>query len=233
MGELLYVANLSRPHIAYAVSQLCRYMARKRHIELAFRVLRYLKQTVASKLIYRCNNDLTIVYADADYNNNPQSKSNTGWMVFHYGNLIFWRSQRQSVVALSTTKAEITAMTSKSTEAVYVMNLMREILPAHLVRPFVFFCDNNSAVATVHIGGKFQRVKHYTTRVNYIFDCIDEKVFEVEHVGTEEMLADGLTKPVTRQRLQFLYTSAELVLDCGGVFRSPTHDFIPSQSSGK
>jgi hypothetical protein len=42
------------------------------------------------------------------------------------------------------------------------------------------------------------RSKHIDTRYHYIRDCVAKGVVDVSHVGTDDQLADILTKPLGR-----------------------------------
>ena len=55
IGNLLYLASLSRPDISFAVSELSRFVSSsgKPHLERAKRVFRYLKKTITVGLVYR------------------------------------------------------------------------------------------------------------------------------------------------------------------------------------
>jgi hypothetical protein len=76
IGSLLYVAIITRPDVAFAVSRLTRYT---KNPSLAYhyainRALRYLKTTRAYALIYGGHNNFKISY-DASFINNPDRKS--------------------------------------------------------------------------------------------------------------------------------------------------------------
>jgi len=40
------------------------------------------------------------------------------------------------------------------------------------------------------------RSKHIDTRYHYIRDCIEKNILDVDHVRTDEQIADTLTKPL-------------------------------------
>ena len=44
------------------------------------------------------------------------------------------------------------------------------------------------------------RSKHIDTRYHYIRECVADGVVEVQHISTEDQLADVLTKPLARIR---------------------------------
>lgn len=191
---------------------------RERHIRFAKHVLKYLKGTKNVELIYESRSAGVTVYADADYANDSKSKSVTGWMMFHHGNLISWQSRRQSTVATSTTEAEVTAMKSAACECVYLYDLLSELEPDIVKSPFIMCCDNQSACKIVCKGGSHDQTKHYRVRVNFVHDCVESrKIIQNREVSTDTMLADCLTKALTRPIMNRLYTSAGMALASGGV----------------
>ena len=77
------------------------------HEKAVRRILQYLKGTPGKK-----NSDKNIeVYTDSDWAGCASDrKSTTGYCTFVWGNLVTWRSKKQSVVARSSAKAELRAM---------------------------------------------------------------------------------------------------------------------------
>ncbi|GJR46587.1 ARM repeat protein interacting with ABF2-like protein [Tanacetum coccineum] len=95
VGSLMFAVICTRPDIAYAIGVVSRYMA-----ELGNRVL-----TVKG-------------YVDSDYAGDLyESKSTTGYVFTLSGETVSWVSKMQSVVAMSTTKAEYVAAAQASKEA--------------------------------------------------------------------------------------------------------------------
>ena len=45
-----------------------------------------------------------------------------------------------------------------------------------------------------------ERTKHIDTRYHFIRECVSDGVVELEHVSTDDQLADILTKPLGRIR---------------------------------
>ena len=84
IGALMYLANCTRPDIAFAVNLLARYSAAptRRHWVGVKTVLRYLQGTQDLGLFYKRNQDLTMVgYADAGHMSDPHNaRSHTGFV---------------------------------------------------------------------------------------------------------------------------------------------------------
>lgn len=130
VGSLLYLANCTRPDIAFAVSKLCQYISApsEAHVMVAKRILRYLKGTTAHGLVYLEGAMECKVFADADFgNDSDDAKSISGVTAFIGNDLIDWQSSKQSLVALSTCEAEINAIVEGTRTAECHRRLMQII----------------------------------------------------------------------------------------------------------
>ena len=82
------------------------------HWEAVIRIVRYLKAHPDRGLLYKANGHLRVeAYTDANWAGSPSNrKSTTGYCIFLGGNLITWRSKKQTAVAKSSAEAENRAM---------------------------------------------------------------------------------------------------------------------------
>ena len=82
------------------------------HWEAVIRIVRYLKAYPSRGLLYKANGHLRVeAYIDANWVGLPSDrKSTTRYCTFLGGNLITWRSKKQTVVAKSSAEAENRAM---------------------------------------------------------------------------------------------------------------------------
>ena len=207
VGSLMYIAGCTRPDIQFTANQLGKYMSKPmdKHLKVAKRVVRYLKQTIESTLVYRkCNDDKIVICADSNFDGDEESLSTSGVTVFHAGSLISWSSVKQELVAKSTCEAEINAITEGATDAVYFRELIAELTGKEMDYPTVIFNDSRPALDTLASGGKHARTKHYKRRINYIKKLQKSNIIVVEHEGTKEMVADAFTKALSEQQLVYL-----------------------------
>ena len=92
IGALMYVANCTRPDIAFAVNLLARHSAAptKRHWTGVKNIFRYLQGTIDLGLFYQFDQDKSIIgYTDAGYLLDPHNaRSQTGFVFLHGGTAI-------------------------------------------------------------------------------------------------------------------------------------------------
>ena len=122
IGALMYLANHTRPDIAFAVNLLTRYGASptRRHWNGVKHILRYLKGTLDMRLFYPNENKTYLIgYADAGFRSDAHvGRSQTGYLFTCGGTAISWRSMKQTISATSSNHAEILAMHEASRECV-------------------------------------------------------------------------------------------------------------------
>ena len=85
---------------------------REVHLQAAHRILQYLKGTPGRGILFIRNGNMTLeAYTDADYAGSiVDRRSPTGHCTFLGGNVVTWKSKKQSVVARSSAEAEFRAM---------------------------------------------------------------------------------------------------------------------------
>ncbi|GJV61954.1 retrovirus-related pol polyprotein from transposon TNT 1-94 [Tanacetum coccineum] len=113
----------------------------REHWEAVKRILRYIKGTSDVALCYG-ELGLTVTgYVDSDYAGDlDRSESTTGYVFTLSGGTISWVSKLQSVVAMSTTKAEYVVAAQASKEVVWLKMLLEEL--SHEQKKINLFCDN-------------------------------------------------------------------------------------------
>ena len=109
VGRLIYLSH-TQSNIAYVVSVISQFMhsPKEVHLQVAHRVLQYLKGTLGKDILFKRNKGLVLeAYTDADYARSIVDKRLTfGYCPFLSENLVTWRSKKQNVVARSSVEAE-------------------------------------------------------------------------------------------------------------------------------
>ena len=204
VGSLIYLAVISRPDIAYAVSKVGQYMAdpKPEHLTAVKRIFRYLKKEPSVSLHYEKGGNLKVIgYVDSDWaGDSVTRKSTTGFIFMLAGAAISWSSKKQTVVALSSTEAEYMAACTATQEAVYLRTLMKD-LKMEQVGPTTIYQDNQSSIAIANSDVSSKRTKHIDIRYHYVQEKIQSEEIKIKYRETTKMAADCLTKAVGSQVL--------------------------------
>ncbi|KAG8196250.1 hypothetical protein JTE90_023806 [Oedothorax gibbosus] len=120
-------------------------------------------------------------------------------MVLYSGGAISWFSQRQTVVATSTTEAEIIAANECAREAIWLKRLFLSI--TKLNGTPTLQVDNTAAIRLAENPEFHRRTKHINIKHFFIREKVLEKELLIQQVATEHQIADILTKPVFKPRL--------------------------------
>ena len=139
IGMLMFLAQNSRPHIAYAVHQCARFthMPKASHSVAVKQILRYLNSTKDKGMLLKPTKSLAIdCYVDADFAGlwgieNDQDplcvKSRTGFLITFMGCPLQWVSKLQTQIALSTMEAEYIALSQAMREVIGLRGILKEI----------------------------------------------------------------------------------------------------------
>lgn len=199
IGALNYLACRTRPDILFAVSFLSRFNSapKQEHWSAVKRIFRYLKSTARYKLTYSPTGTRLIAYSDADFANDvlDQRRSTSGLVVCLGGGPIIYSSRKQSQVAQSSTEAEFVAANEVTRELRWLTQFLDQ-LGIDYLKP-VIFIDNLSTIKQIETGETKRRSKHLDIKFNYIREQYRQQLFSVEHIGSEEQVADLLTKPIS------------------------------------
>jgi len=206
IGGLVYLANATRPDIAYAAATLSRFSSDpgKAHWILAKRVLRYLKGTSIYAIEYKKDNKKLMAYADSDWAGDiDDRKSCTGNLVMLAGGPISWKSKKQKSISLSTMEAEYVALCEMSKEIVFIKRLLTHIgLEKFVETPITVYCDNQSATELAKNAVLHKRSKHIDIAYHYTRDLVRKGEIEIVYLSTEFMIADMFTKALPKVKHQ-------------------------------
>lgn len=207
VGALMYLMLGTRPDLAYSVGFISRKLENptQEDVVRVKRVFRYIAGTLDFGILYRRNMDVGVleVYSDADFGGCIKTgRSTSGVIVKYAGGAISWLSQRQAVVATSTTEAEIIAANEGAKEAIWLSRLFRGITQLKDVP--VVQVDNSAAVRLAQNPEFHRRTKHISIKHFFIREKVAEGKIGVQQISTEHQTADIMTKPLPRTRLKIL-----------------------------
>jgi len=204
IGSLRYIVN-TRPDLAYSVGVVSRHMEAptKQHWGTVKHILRYLKGTVEFGCKYERGAELKpllLGYRDSDFAGDTESRKSTTGVVYFLGkSVVTWASQKQKIVALSSCEAEYVAAAAAACQGVWLSRLIGDLLETKEM-PVKLLMDNMSAIALSKNPVHHDRSKHIDTKYHFIRECIEQGKVEVDHVRTEQQLADMFTKSLGRVR---------------------------------
>jgi len=142
------------------------------------------------------------------------------------GGPVSWKSKQQTTVALSSAEAEYMALCEAAKEAVHLRWLLQDIDPVYKAsgKPAIIFEDNQACIALASNPVLHERTKHIDMRYHFIRERIISKEISVHYIGTDLMLADLLTKPVSVQVSNNLLLR---LLGCTDIFAlvAPYYDY--------
>nr|GEY46432.1 hypothetical protein [Tanacetum cinerariifolium] len=194
--SLMYL-TASRPDTMFAVCACARHQLTPKecHLHAVKRIFRYLKGHPKFGLWYPKDSPFDLVaYSDSDYGGATQDhKSTTGGCQFLGRILISWQCKKQTIVATSTTEAEYVAAASCREQVLWIQNKLLNY--GYNFMNTNIYIDNNSAICIVKNPVYHFKTKHIEIRHHFIRDCFEKKLINVDHIYTDENVADLLTKP--------------------------------------
>ncbi|GKA22988.1 hypothetical protein Tco_0708950, partial [Tanacetum coccineum] len=140
----------------------------------------YLNKTINIGLWYSKDTDMSLTaYADADHVGCQDTKRSTSGSAQFLGDkLVSWSSKKQMSTAISN----------------YGFKFNKIPL----------YCDNKSAIALCCNNVQHSRAKHINIHYHFIKEQVENGIVELYFVRTEYQLADIFTKPLPRERFNFL-----------------------------
>lgn len=200
VGSLMYITT-TRPDLQYVVSLISRFMSSptEMHLAAAKRVLRYLQGTLDYGIWYEKGRKGSLeIFTDSDFAGDLDGRKSTSGYVFLWNKgAVSWASQKQDIVALSSTEAEYIAAASCACQSLWIKDVLEE-LGLGTTESMVIKCDNTSTIKLSKNPVFHGRCKHIGVRFHFLRDLVKDGTIVLEHCGSTEQLADIFTKPVKR-----------------------------------
>ncbi|CAN0081146.1 unnamed protein product [Heterosigma akashiwo] len=195
VGTLTWLANWTRPELAFAVHKLQRFQSNPepKHFEAAQRVFRYLKGTQSEKL--RLGGDLILrAYTDSDFCQDRQKgKSVTGYVIMLGDSPILWASKLQSAVSTSTVEAEYLALRSAVKDIMWLRHLLVDLgCPQPEPTPVVE--DNSACIEWAKDMVVSRENRHFHVSYHLAKEQVNLGTIQMHYTKTSDQLADIFTK---------------------------------------
>lgn len=208
VGCLIYLSYCTRPDLSYVVSKLSQHFNAPTVDDWTAvkHVLRYLKGSRGKELCFRkCSSGKLGLqaYSDADWASDVSDRrSMTGYCVSlnENGPLISWKTKKQTTTALSTCEAEYMALAATIQECMYLTYLIQDLDEFEYEIPMILE-DNQGTIALSKNPVNRQRCKHIDVKYHFIRSAVHERKVLIDYCPTESMVADMMTKPVSKSKL--------------------------------
>ena len=203
IGSLMYCSVVSRPDIAFSVSQVAQFASNpgEQHWTAVKRLFRYLQETKAEGLVLGGKEIKLMGYSDSDYAGHPSTFRSTSGYIFTLGlGAVTWGSRLQKVVTLSSTEAEYMALGESVKDAMWIRNLLQDLhYPQE--EPTLILCDNQSAIKLVKNPEFHRKSKHISVKEHFVREKHEDGTVAVDYTPTETQAADMLTKQLCHPKL--------------------------------
>jgi hypothetical protein len=175
--------------------------------EKLLRVLGYLNTTPTLGARYHTSEGARLyAYVDASYCVHTDGRSHSGFYIClgkDSAPIFSYAGRQTSCVSTGSMEAEYVALTKAAKKLIHFRQLM-DNLGFKQSGPSIIFEDNKSAINLANAPEITKNSKHIFSRHHYIRDLVAQKHVTIEHLKTELMTADLLTKPLAKQLFWFL-----------------------------
>jgi hypothetical protein len=234
VAKLLYIAKRARPDILTCVCFLAT-RVRESNVDdwkKLKRVLTYLSGTRELGLRLSAG-DMTLVeaYADASYAVHSDTKSHSGTVITFGEGAIYTKSTKQKIVTKSSTEAELVGLSDSLAQVLWTRYFLQS--QGYDVGAVKVYQDNKSAILLAENGkmSSGQRTRHINIRYFFVKDRIDSGEIRVEHMPTEDMLADFFTKPL--QGALFIKMRDAIMNPGGGLTTISSQERVGAGAQGR
>jgi hypothetical protein len=212
IGSIMYAMICTRPDVSYALSMTSRYQSDpgEKHWTAVKNILKYLNRTKDRFLVYGGEDKLSVLgYTDASFQTDKDDfRSQSGFIFTLNGGAVSWKSSKQTTIADSTSEAEYIAASEAAKEAVWIRKFITElgVVPS-VADAIALYCDNSGAIAQAKEPRAHHRSKHVLRKFHLIREIIDRGDVTICKVGTDDNVADPLTKPLSQTKHE-MHTTA-------------------------
>nr|GEU37932.1 copia protein [Tanacetum cinerariifolium] len=142
----------------------------------------------------------TIVYADSDHAGDYVDRKSTSDICTFVGCcLTSWFSNKQTALAISTTKAKYVSTGKACQQALWMKQALIDYDDVSIM------CDNKGAVDLSKNPVQHSRTKHIEIHHHFLLDNVQKGHISIEKVSSVDNIADILTKPLKSESFNYLH----------------------------
>ncbi|XP_049349453.1 secreted RxLR effector protein 161-like [Solanum verrucosum] len=186
IGKLLYL-NMTRPDLSFNTQNLSQFLQhpKKSHMDVALRVVRYLKKQPGQGLLFSNSSDeLVTAFCDADWATCPLTRRSVTCYVVKIGNsLVSWKAKNQTIVSKSST--EYISLASTVSELIWLLRLLKEI-KVEVELPVQVYSDSKAVIQIAANPVYHERTKHIEIDCHFIRERLQQGMIKVNYFSTQE-----------------------------------------------
>ncbi|GJU71903.1 hypothetical protein Tco_1263308 [Tanacetum coccineum] len=205
IGTLMYLTS-SRPDLVFVVCMCARNQEKpiEKYLHVVKRIFRYLRGTINMGLWYPKYSYITLTaFAYANHAGCQDTRKSTcGSMQLLGERPVSWSLKKQKSTTISSTEAEYIALSGCCAQILWMQSQLTDY--GIVFNKIPLYYDNKSAIALCCNNVQHSRSKHIDIRHHFIKEQVENRVVELYFVRTEYQLADIFTKPLARERLEFI-----------------------------
>ena len=205
-AQMLYLAKRTRPETLTAVAFLVTRVTKsdRDDVNKLKRLLLYVNGTRDRGVVLKpgARGVQLRIFVDAAYGVHSDGRSASG-SVISLGDAgpIHVKSSKQKIVTKSSTEAELVATSDSCNTPFQVRRFL--IAQGHDCGPVVLYQDNLSCMHLIARGkASSERSRHIAIRYFWLKERVDEGEMQIEHLATELMPANILTKPLQGEQFR-------------------------------
>ncbi|GJR05219.1 hypothetical protein Tco_0528203 [Tanacetum coccineum] len=142
-------------------------------------------------------------YSDANRAGCQDTRRSTSESTQFLGDkLMSWSSKKQKSTAISSTKAEYIALLGCCAQILWMRSHLTNY--GFQFNKIPLYCDNKSVIALCWNNVQHSRAKHIDVRYHFIKEQVENGIMKFYFVQTEYQLTEIFTKPLPKERFNFL-----------------------------
>jgi hypothetical protein len=168
-------------------------------------LMRYVRSTIKQKIRFGpggAHENKFGIYTDADWaSDKSDRKSISGGIGMFYGGPYCWASRKQKSVATSSAESEYVSQSMYAKQGQWTAQVFRDLGMKECIGKdniVTMYGDNQGAIALTKNPHLHERSKHIDICYHFIRDLVEKEKLKIIYIPTEDMIADGLTKPLQR-----------------------------------
>ena len=206
VAKMLYVAKRAKPECLVAVAFLSTRVNVCDVDDMAklYRLLGYVVGTRERGIVFKIGEQMTVnVFIDAAHGVHRSSgKSHTGCVVIiGEQGPVYAKSTKQKIVTKSSTEAELVGLSDTASQGIHTRRFL--VAQGYDIGPVKIHQDNMSCIALMKRGCPgSDKSRHIEIRYFWLAERVANGEVVIEHLCTERMFANILTKPMQGPQFQ-------------------------------